>query len=276
MEDIIILAWGQSRWRCPFDADEVWGINNVWTFKELKNKRFDKIFAFDPWPEFNIREMKKIAPIVSWRDYADIKYPLEEIKAEFKTSYFTNTIAYMIAYAIFLKIPLVRLYGVDAPYGSKYAIDKSGVEYWIGRGIERGTEVIPCEGSHLLRTITGEEYGGEREGRVQLYFQERLNLASILPQKGHYQEISDANIARDVILPREFEAKEYGIEAHPCPDGGIRYTCDKEFAKDIVLPKEIWEYIAGILKDLEGKGELSSSALSLYEKLVLAPKREGM
>jgi hypothetical protein len=268
---MIILGWGPTSAECPYD-DEVWGVNNVWC--GFEGKRIDKIFAFDPWEEYNIREMKKVAPIVSWRDYADIKYPLEEIIEEFNSEYFTNSVTYMIAYALYLKEPEIRFYGIDAPYGSKYALDKSGVEYWLGRAIERGMKIVSPEGSNLLKTVTGEVYGGEREGRIILNFSERMHLAGMLPAKGHYEEMSHGNVVRGLILPKKHEIGEYQIKQFQ-GEGGTRFMCEQDFPKDIFMPKEAWEYVVKVLEEMEAKGELPVGGVSLYDKLVLATKREG-
>ena len=211
-DDVIILAKGETKHTCPFDAKETWVVNDVMLDPVFEGKSCTLTFRFDPTtPEF-AKQMRTKAPIISWQPYADIRYPLDEIIEEFGTEYFSNTISYMIAYAIYKKIPQVRLYGVDAPYGGIYDIERSGIEYWMGRAAERGTKIIPCEGSHLLRPIQGSIYGTGREGQIQLYFAERLIINNTLPLRGHFREMDASHLARFIIMPKEQECKEYGVK----------------------------------------------------------------
>ena len=136
---ICILGKAMSGRDCPFDADETWGVNNVFSqevpclkcdgtgkvkvkvaesmgynppevekevpcetckgkgrINQYEGKKVQKLFAFDILPKEYTDEMKKFAPVMSWQEYADEKYPLETILKEFNTRYFTNTISYMI------------------------------------------------------------------------------------------------------------------------------------------------------------------------------------
>jgi len=271
MDDVILLAKGETRFLCPFDADEVWAVNDVGSDPQFKGKKIDKIFRFDPTNTSLLKEMKDVAPIVSWQYYADIKYPIEEITKEFKTEYLCNTISYMIAYAIYTGIKQIRLFGVDAPYGGIYEIERSGIEYWIGRATERGVKVIPCKGSHLLRTITGKLYGKPREGEIPLYFAERLTLMNTLPRLGSYRDMEKCSLARWMVNPKEKECQEHGVEIQKMPNG-FSYRCKQEFASDVWLPKVVWDYIADYLKALDDKNELPVEAVTIYKKLVELPK----
>jgi len=270
MRDVILLAKGDSRRSCPFDADEVWGLSNVFRCPEFKGKRIDKMFLFDPLPEQFIKDAKEVAPVVSWRDYADIKYPLEEIISRFNTKYFTNSICYMIAYAIYLKVPKIRLYGIDAAFGGIYSLEKSGVEYWLGRAEENGLAVEVSEGSNLLRTSTGDLYGEEvTGGKVPLFFCERLQLLNLIPRKGHYEDVAKAEDARWVFSIKENEGEKYGVKISKNSDGSISFFTPQEFAVELWLPNIVWDYVRDILIETEEKGELPVDASTVYEKLVL-------
>ena len=269
LDDVIILAKGESRRLCPFDADEIWGTTNVGSLPEFQNKRIDKVFAFDPLPTGYLEEMRAVAPIVSWQPYADIEYPLDDIIAKFHTCYFTNSVCYMIAYAMFCEIPLIRLYGVDASYGGIYALERSGIEYWIGRAQERGIEFQVSQGSHLLKNLTGKMYGKEHDENTLLYFSERLQLLNLLPRKGGYDEIAGINLARWILSVKEDEGKRHGVTITKNADGSISFSYPSEFATEVWLPQAIRDYLASMLKGIEASGELPVDALSVYEKLVL-------
>ncbi len=70
-----------------------------------------------------------------------IRYPLEELVDHFQTDYFTNTVTYMLALAIYEGIDAIDLYGVNMTLGTEYENEKGGVEYWIGRAQGQGIKV---------------------------------------------------------------------------------------------------------------------------------------
>ena len=272
LNDVILLAKGETRYLCPFDSEEVWGVNDIGSDPKFEGKKIHKIFRFDPTDSRLLAEMKAIAPIVSWQSYHDIRYPLDKILKEFNTEYISNTISYMIAYAIYTGVKQLRLYGVDAPYGGIYEIERSGIEYWIGRAEERGLRVVVSKGSHLLRTITGSIYGKPREGNIPLYFAERLILRNVLPKEGNYEDMEKCSLARWLIEPKERECKEFGVEIMRMANGSLAYKVGKEFANEIWMPKETWDYIASELIKLEKAGKLPAEATTIYKKLVKLPE----
>jgi hypothetical protein len=302
---IIILGKGTSGKICPFDADETWGVNNVASQKDdcpvckaegkipvagqttptpcenckgtgkvtmYQPGKIHKLFAFDESLEqWYTDDMKKCCPIVSWQKYADIPYPLEEILKEFKTRYFTNTISYMIAYAIYTKVKKISIYGVDVSFGAPYAQENRGVEYWIGRAEEHGIEVFCPPKSHLLRTVYGNLYGEMGHCNMLLYVHERINLINILPKYGDYATSIKAQNAWWVLFPKEDEAKAHGLRVIRDPSGSLSFSCEQgEYNSDVQMPPEVWTFLRDILRTLETKKELPFSVISAYEKLILA------
>lgn len=158
MKELIILGKGPSRAFCPFDA-EVWGVNQVCEMIPHEEcKRITKLFAFDDLP-LMIEGMKATGiPIYSWQDFADKEYPYDEIVSRFR-DYFTNTITYMIALAVYEGYEKLRLYGVDQRVETEYANEKGGVEFWLGVAIGQGIKVEISQGSSLFKTKTGRRYG---------------------------------------------------------------------------------------------------------------------
>jgi hypothetical protein len=275
-------------------TDEVWGVNNVASQPEYKDKKFDKLFAFDILPKEYIAGMKPFAPICSWQDYADIKFPIDDVIREFGTKYFTNTISYMLAYAAYLRIPEVHIYGVDVTFGAPYAQENRGVEYWIGRAQERGVNVIVPDSSHLLRTVSGAMYGVADHCNMLLYLHERINLINILPREGTYSDALKAQNAWWVLFPKSDEAQAHGVQVQRDPQGNMSFQFgpvmgtdnkqvvnDKgepvhggEYISDVHMPPETWDYLRARLKELETSGRLPFGVISAYEKLILS-KPEG-
>lgn len=275
LASVSIVGKSMSGVLCPFDTAEVWGVNNVAGQPEYKERKFDKLFAFDILPSEYTDGMKKFAPVMSWQDYGDIKYPLEDVIKEFGTRYFTNTISYMLAYGTYLRVPKINIYGVDVAFGAAYAQENRGVEYWIGRAQERGLDVCVPPTSHLLRTVSGAMYGERDHCNMLMYLHERINLINVLPQKGYYSDSLKAQNAWWVLFPKQDEAQANNLKIQRDPNGVISFQCEKEYVSDIHMPPETWDYLRDILRKLEAKGELPFAVISAYEKLILSKPDGG-
>jgi hypothetical protein len=68
-------------------------------------------------------------------------YPLEEIIDIFESRYFTNTISYIIAYALLTGVEEIEIYGVDMNGKDEYINQRGSVMYWIGRAESVGVKV---------------------------------------------------------------------------------------------------------------------------------------
>ena len=235
-------------------------------------KKIHKVFRFDDTDPKFLAEMRRQGPIVSWREYADIKYPIDEIKAEFKTNYFSNTISYMIAYAIYTGVKQIRFYGVDAPYGGIYETERSGIEYRLGRAEDRGMKCVPGPSSHLLITMSGNLYGETREGPIPLYFGERLVLLNLLPLVGNFQDMDKCALARWFLTPKHRECKEHNVKLTKLANGQMGYECPQEFAERVWMTKESWEFVANHLRKLNNEDKLPVDAATVYKKMVLLPE----
>jgi hypothetical protein len=194
---IIILAMGDTRAECDFKADEVYSVNNgykqIYMEADPSIRFISKIFlahkleAKDEngsilnWNDFNHLHDKEGVDIINTHRCVGLKsrmYPSKRISKKFDTDYFSNTISYMLAYAIDeatvvdketkklkLKYPLkLRLFGVDMRQydpagGGEYQLEKGGVEFWLGIAKGLGVEYTISEGSTLLKTVTGKPYG---------------------------------------------------------------------------------------------------------------------
>jgi hypothetical protein len=93
--------------------------------------------------------------------YCDLtNYPLQEIITYFGVDYFTNTIDYALALAIYKGFTEIDLYGVNMAFGSEYEYEKPGVEFWIGQAMGRGIKVnVFGDKSTILKSRDGLLYG---------------------------------------------------------------------------------------------------------------------
>jgi hypothetical protein len=93
--------------------------------------------------------------------YIDLtNYPIKEVVDYFGTDYFTNTVDYALALAIFKGFTEIDLYGVNMAWESEYSYEKPGVEFWIGQAMGRRIKVnVFGKESTILKTKDGLMYG---------------------------------------------------------------------------------------------------------------------
>lgn len=86
-------------------------------------------------------------------------FPLKEICHKYGTPYFTNTICYMIAYAMFTGVTHIQLWGVVQGGYQEYLKERKGVEYWLGRAAGEGIKIEVRGISQLFVNDEGKLYG---------------------------------------------------------------------------------------------------------------------
>jgi len=109
--------------------------------------------------EINKRKIPVFLPRTYHNIPTSMKYPLREIVAKFGITYFSNTICYMIAYALYKGVKSIDFFGVRMAYGSEYTNEKAGLEFWIGYAMGKGVKIKVHGESALLKTKTGRLYG---------------------------------------------------------------------------------------------------------------------
>jgi len=177
---------GPSRYDCPFDA-EIWAVNNGYRQIMEQEGRIDKLFIchrgqeydWEGDPVFDWEEQNSLAnagvEIVSLFKLKEVKkitrLPFKAMVKKFGTEYFSDSIAYMIAYAIHLnttkrngllklKEPMrIRMYGVDMFTKDEYATERGGIEYFIAVARTIGIDFWIQKDSAVCKTDTGKPYG---------------------------------------------------------------------------------------------------------------------
>lgn len=207
---IIILGTGNSAKYCDFNLDrnrnpipdsEVWGVNGTYTIPQIMPKksrkyfRQDKLFMTDSLfshevgtLNFDIRAMNRFAKKYNCKMFTLNKlrlgkhrmnvryYPYKKVSEYFGTEYFTDTICYMIAYALYkhthlaqspngvirpeLDRPLhLRLFGIDMSTTREFSQSKGGVEFWLGTARALGCEVTVAPGGTIMKPPCMVPYG---------------------------------------------------------------------------------------------------------------------
>ena len=191
LKSVIILGCGPTRVECTYHC-ETWGVNGVFNFAQ---KRLDKLFMSDEESEveacrYDILKLVDVKPTlvlpVPYPKLAELGlpieiYPIEKVTEKFDTKFFSNSIAYMMAYALLhttsVQEPGDRMprvidgynkiwfYGIDMMTNSSYVQEKGGVEFWMGVALGMGVKVINTRGSATGKTWNGKMYGyyGQRE-----------------------------------------------------------------------------------------------------------------
>lgn len=270
-KDIIILGYSGTANECPFDA-ETWGVNQAGKYHP--GKKVNYCFAFDKLPSEYITEMKAIAPIISWQDYGDIRYPIKRIIREFRINYFVNTVCYMLAYAIFNEAERIGIYGGDTFLGATWQRESKGIEFWLGIAHGRGIELRLPPKSELLRSMQGRIYG--RDGReILLTLSERLQLIKILPEYAPYDDELYASTLRWIFNPKKDEQDRYNIHFGYDSSGQYTVISGEQFRIDVPMAEEVWQYLRKCMVEYERVYGLSENMLGLYEMLTASEWREG-
>lgn len=165
----------------PWDSDEheFWGINRLHIV--LPDRRFDRWFELHSLEDFyssddhaDHREWltrfggpiyirsRDLDVAAEWGIEAEA-YPLEAVLNEFETSYFNNTVSYLLALAIVMGFEEIHMYGVDMAqdtlFQAEYRQQRPSCEYFIGVANGRGIPVKLPDGSDLM--VTSHLYGFE-------------------------------------------------------------------------------------------------------------------
>lgn len=151
-------------------ADEIWTVNRAYK-RCVDPNRITRVYYFDREEHFVkefVPELAKLEGVQVWtRDvHPEIpnsrKYPLDEVVEKFGRRYFTCSVAYMIAHAVFEGYERIFIHGCYHPTDSwEYMNAKPCVEYWCGVAEGRGVEVEMIDQSALLRCLPWEtnQYG---------------------------------------------------------------------------------------------------------------------
>ncbi len=199
---VAILGYTPTRKDAPYDdpAWEIWGLNDLYKFQgegdverwtrwfemhddRLGNRvgraKFDeRVKEFAKWENIPIYMQNK-HPGVS----GSVAYPLEEVVKQYG-DYFTNTISYMIALAIYEGAKEIGVYGVDMSTSEEYQKQRPSCEYYLGIAVGKGIKVTIHPAADLLKTRYLYGYETEKEEKfavkvtaMMTNMQERKNQA---------------------------------------------------------------------------------------------------
>lgn len=186
-------------------CDETWVINAFGDVLacdlvfHMDDVRIQQIRA-EARPESNIAAMLEwmkthSGPIMTSQAHPDypglIEFPLEEVLNDCPFGYFNSTAAYAVAYAIYIGVKKITLFGCDFSYAKSHDAEKGRacVEFWLGMAVERGILISMPKTTTLLdacNTQAERFYGydcvdidiSRVEDRIKIGFSERVALPS--------------------------------------------------------------------------------------------------
>ena len=168
-ELVAIVGTGQGWEHLPMQSTHTIYALNDFIFAEKYQINPDVLFimdildekpkivsGIDSLGEVISRINKMRIPLVAPYKYAEIPlseaFPLEEAAKRFGTLYFSNTIAYMVCYALLKGAKEIEFFGVNQAGAHEYTEEKGSVEYFIGIAVGMGVKVtINGKDSQLLK-----------------------------------------------------------------------------------------------------------------------------
>jgi len=82
---------------------------------------------------------------------ASISYPIEEIVKAYNSKYFTSTVSYQLAWALYMGYKEVHVYGVNFIGKEEYEYQRASAEFWIGYLRGAGVDVYIPPSSCLMK-----------------------------------------------------------------------------------------------------------------------------
>ena len=161
---INIVGKGTGWWNSPC-VGEVWGVNDLCVKHDGVSLAFE-IHNIEKFLDTAVREVryvkafrmevekiaKKGIPVMIQEPHPllphGVVFPIDEMPFR----YFTNTIAFMIAYAIHQGADIIDLYGAPMYYEEEYVFERPCIEFWLGYAMGKGIEVNVHKPSYILTT----------------------------------------------------------------------------------------------------------------------------
>lgn len=201
-------------------ADETWTINMLGGIFDcdlcfhMDDVRIQEIRA-KARPESNIAAMlewlkESKVPVMTSRSHEDYpmleNFPLERVMNELKFDYFNSTAAYAVAYAIYLGVSKISLFGCDYTYPNAHDAEKGRacLEFWLGMAAERGIKISVPKKSSLMDAIHSREerlYGYDTvdvdmqiiDGNMKIQFVEKTELPTAEEIEAKYDHSAHPN-----------------------------------------------------------------------------------
>jgi hypothetical protein len=138
------------------------------------------------------------------------RYPLQEILDRYPTAkrYFTSSVAYALALAIYKGYTKIEVYGVEMETNTEYAEQRPGVAYWVGFANGLGIEVDFHSKSFFRAPLYG--YDGDTYILVE-HYEWRINELAKHVQ-GAYEAMADVQMKIAELLGEFVKSYKTNLE----------------------------------------------------------------
>lgn len=165
MRKVIIIGKGFGWENAPSISNEfdTWGITQL-----ILRRPVDLVIDMNRYDDFRWGELEleENAVAIAMCKEGNIpyiglhNYKIKEMISHFETDYFSSTIDYAIALAIYSKYEEIQIYGVNLSHNTEYGPLKPGVDFWCGMAKGRGIKLaVHGKDSTIMKTIDGLVYG---------------------------------------------------------------------------------------------------------------------
>lgn len=158
---VVHIVGKGNGWQDAPAEGNVWGITQLICRRPVG--RVIDMNDYSLWGPLEAEEATKARGIAAERgiEYIDRdNYPLQEIIEQFGIDYFTGTVDYAIALALYEEHDDIHLWGVNVVSDSEYRYQKPGVDFWCGYALGRGARLtVHGDLSAVMQTRDGKLYG---------------------------------------------------------------------------------------------------------------------
>jgi hypothetical protein len=161
---LYLIGGGDGKKDAPFDGER-WGVNATclgvpvnlsFHIHDLEHPELyritgttDKQADFEPFLSYVKMTNHPVLSMKEYPDFPSIKaYPYEEVCDFFNTNFFSNSICYMLAYALFRGYKDITLYGFNFALANEYKDELPGMHYWLG--VANAMGLIPGKNFRIL------------------------------------------------------------------------------------------------------------------------------
>lgn len=189
-------SWPQTPWNDP--NAQRWGMNSLHTV--AGDRPWDVWFQLHDIDKHHPHDkaehiawlVQSGLPVYMWKEHVAkyglpnaVPYPREEITKYFG-QYFTNTVSWMIALAIYQRFKKIGVYGVNMAQDAEYIHQRPSVEFFLGWARGAGIELEIPSASDLLKApfLYGyQDDGGAFSSIIEARLQELIERKAQMEQQ---------------------------------------------------------------------------------------------
>jgi hypothetical protein len=214
-QSVAILGTAETMNSAPFDDPdwEIWGTGTVMGHGVGRVDRLFELHTKERWIN-RVQQLNAAGvPVMMQEAFEEVEkaevFPRDRLLAKFRP-YVTNSISWMIMYAIDQGYKEIGLFGVHMATDSEYAYERPSVEYWLGYAEALGVRIWIAEGAEIL--TASRLYG--YENRPAIYntmmmrrkaLQERIQKK----QDSSNKELAELHQLRGAMMDLDYWLKQF-------------------------------------------------------------------